>query len=143
MTVHAVWLMVLAVALCSAGACASGGGYRTVRDIAYYDEAPDAYAAERCRLDLYHPTDASGFATVVWLHAGGLVQGERYVPGELRERGIAVAAVDYRLSPRASAPSYIEDAASAVAWVLAHIEAYGGDPERVIVAGASAGGTWR
>jgi len=44
------------------------------------------------------------------------------------------------LHPDVTAPSYIEDAAAAVAWVLKNIERYGGDPRRVVVAGHSAGG---
>jgi len=115
-------------------------GYETVRGIAYYgDDAPDDYAAERCFLDVYRPTDAEGFVTVVWLHAGGLRVGNRYIPGELRGLGFAIVPVDYRLSPRAKAPAYIEDAAAAVAWTVETIADYGGDPDRVIVAGASAG----
>lgn len=55
-------------------------------------------------------------------------------------QGIAVVAVNYRLSPQAKNPAYIEDAAQAVAWVFKHIAEYGGDPERIFVSGHSAGG---
>lgn len=51
-----------------------------------------------------------------------------------------MAGVNYRLSPRATHPAYIDDAAAAVAWVMKHIGEYGGDPTRVYVAGHSAGG---
>lgn len=115
--------------------------YRTERDIDYYEgQAPDAYAGERCRLDLYIPENKADFATVVWFHAGGLKRGARYIPGELMRKGFAVAAVDYRLNPRAQAPAYIEDAAAAVAWVFNNIQSYGGSPEKIVIAGASAGG---
>lgn len=114
--------------------------YVTETDVAYRDDTgADDYQRARCRLDLYRPADASGFATVVWFHGGGLVAGEKGVPEPLKGQGLAVAAVNYRLSPRARAPSYVEDAAAAVAWVFRNIGAAGGDPERIIVAGASAG----
>jgi len=115
--------------------------YKTERDILYYDDDDlTDYQRERCKLDVYHPVDQKGFATVVWLHAGGLKRGKRYVPGELRNKGLAVVAVDYRLSPQVTAPAYIEDAAAALAWTIENIEQYGGAPDKVIVAGASAGG---
>ncbi|MEM1424691.1 MAG: alpha/beta hydrolase, partial [Planctomycetota bacterium] len=139
-SIQVLWWAFVCITVCSLATHARGSGYETATDLAYYEEAPDEYAEERCRLDLYHPTETRGFPTVVWLHAGGLVQGQRYIPGELKELGIAVAAVDYRLSPKAQAPAYIQDAAAATAWVIENIERYGGDPERVIIAGASAGG---
>ena len=49
-------------------------------------------------------------------------------------------AVDYRLHPKVTAPTYIEDAAASVAWTLKHIAKYGGDPKRVFISGHSAGG---
>jgi acetyl esterase/lipase len=89
---------------------------------------------------LYHPTNSPGFATVVWFHAGGLTGGEKWIPELLKGKGFAVAAAGYRLSPKVKSPVYIEDAAAAVAWVKQNIEQFGGDPNRIYVAGASAGG---
>jgi acetyl esterase/lipase len=77
---------------------------------------------------------------VVWFHGGGLTNGERFVPGGLKEEGIAVVAAGYRLSPRAKAPAYVEDAAAAVAWTFRHIGEYGGATNRIFVSGHSAGG---
>ena len=53
---------------------------------------------------------------------------------------MAVAAPDYRLSPKATCEQAIADAAQAVAYVLRNIETLGGDPTRVFVAGSGAGG---
>ncbi|HRQ89312.1 MAG TPA: alpha/beta hydrolase [Bacteroidia bacterium] len=117
--------------------------YRTLEDVPYRTEAErekDAYMDERCRLDLYHPVGASGFATVVWFHGGGLRGGERHVPAELKGQGIAVVAVNYRLFPKVECPAYIDDAGAAVAWTFGHIAEYGGDPGSIVVAGHSAGG---
>jgi len=116
-------------------------GYAIERDLLYRsgDDLSDA-ARERCRLDVYHPTDKPGYATVVWFHGGGLTSGERFIPEQLKRQGIAVVAANYRLAPEAASPTYIEDAAAAVAWTLQNIERFGGDPQRVVVSGHSAGG---
>ena len=117
-----------------------GAVYVTECDIYYgCDKSLDGYEQERCRLDVYYPKDTSGFKTVVWFHGGGLTGGSKYIPDALKEQGIAVVAVNYRLSPRVKAPVYIEDAAAAVAWVFDHIASYGVDVSNVYVAGHSAG----
>lgn len=53
--------------------------------------------------------------------------------------GIGVVAPNYRLSPTVQHPAHTEDAAAALAWTIANIADYGGNPERVFVAGHSAG----
>lgn len=113
--------------------------YGTDNNIGYYADAPDEYQKEHCKLDVYYPKEAKGYATVVWFHGGGLTSGRRYVPGLLKKHGIALIAVSYRLAPKAQTPSFLEDSAAAVAWVLRNIERYGGDPQKVFVAGHSAG----
>ena len=115
--------------------------YTTVADLLYREgDDLSAYARERCRLDLYYPAAARDFATIVWFHGGGLTSGNRSVPAALRGQGMAVVAVNYRLSPQVRSPTYIEDAAAAVAWVFKHIESYGGSARRIFVSGHSAGG---
>lgn len=116
--------------------------YVTETDIYYYETAAgsDDYQKERCRLDLYYPEDKENFLTVVWFHGGGIKAGNKYIPGELHEKGIAVAAVNYRLYPKVKCPVYIEDAAAAVAWVFRNIKKYGGNPDLIVVSGHSAGG---
>ena len=51
-----------------------------------------------------------------------------------------MVAVNYRLSPKAKNPAYIEDAAAAVAWAFKNIEKFGGSPYKIFVSGHSAGG---
>lgn len=114
--------------------------YETIENIPYRAEIADAYAQERCVLDLYRPLDSTGYATVVFFHGGGLENGNKFVPEEWRERGIAVVAANYRLHPRVKNPVYTEDAAAAVAWALRNVADYGGDPQRIYVSGHSAGG---
>ena len=129
---------VLVFAICPLVTFAAG--YDMVRDIPYRESASDQYAQERCLLNVYYPEGKTGFATLVWFHGGGLEGGGKYIPGVLKERGICVVAVNYRLSPKAEHPVYIDDAAAAVAWVVRNISSYGGDPAKVYVGGHSAGG---
>ena len=98
------------------------------------------YRAERCKLDVYYPKGRKGFKTVVWFHGGGLTEGQKYIPQQLQKKGIAVVAVNYRLTPMAKTPAYLQDAAAAVAWTFRHIADYGGDPSKIYVSGHSAGG---
>ncbi len=117
--------------------------YETQNDILYCDanEAKsDAYMTDLCRLDVYYPSNKTHFTTVVWFHGGGLQGGNKSIPEELKEQGIAVIAVNYRLYPKVLCPVYIDDAAAAVAWVFNNIKTYGGDPNLIFIAGHSAGG---
>ncbi|QDU33856.1 Carboxylesterase NlhH [Poriferisphaera corsica] len=115
--------------------------YTTKSDIFYpTDENPTDYQTQLCRLDIYYPTNKTNFPTVIWLHSGGLYTGNKYIPGELTNKGFAVVAVNYRLHPKVKAPVYIEDAAAAVAWVFNNITQYGGNPDKIYLSGASAGG---
>jgi len=116
--------------------------YNTIKDITYYGDSiqQDAYMKSRCKLDIYAPKGKKNFPTVVWFHGGGITGGSKYIPEELMNKGVAVVAVNYRLSPKAKAPSYIEDAAAAVAWTFKHIAEYGGSDSLIYVSGHSAGG---
>lgn len=117
--------------------------YKTEVDIFYRDsndpELTD-YMKERCKLDLYYPTDKKDYATIVWFHAGGIKQGNKFIPEPMKNKGFAVAAVNYRLSPKVKCPEYIKDAAASVAWVFNNIADYGGNPDLIFVTGHSAGG---
>lgn len=120
-------------------------GGQIERGIAYRVKTADKYADERCRLDLYLPQHESAESpasvpVIVWFHGGGLRGGERGIPRALQGRGIAVAAPSYRLHPQVQSPTYIEDAAAAVAWLTNHADDYGIDRSAVFVSGHSAGG---
>ena len=115
--------------------------YKTAENILYRSgENLTEYMEQRCRLDVYYPANLKSFATVVWFHGGGLTQGNRSVPEGLREKGIAVVSVNYRLSPKVKSPAYVEDAAAAVAWTFKNMQRYGGSTNRIFVSGHSAGG---
>lgn len=118
---------------------AEGKEYRTITGISYYDDPSDGYMKERCAFDLYYPVNDSGFATVIWFHGGGLTGGSKQIPEKLKNKGIAVVSVNYRLYPLAQNPAWLEDAAAAIAWTFRNIGRYGGSEERIVVAGHSAG----
>jgi len=115
--------------------------YKTENNISYRTgENLDAYMKERCKLDIDVPENVDSFTTVVWFHGGGLTAGEKSIPERLKNKKLAVVAVNYRLSPKVKSPAYIDDAAAAVAWVFKNISKYGGDPKKIVVSGHSAGG---
>lgn len=117
--------------------------YITEKDIPYYStsaDKKDAYQASQCRLDLYYPKGIKNYATIIWFHGGGITGGSKEIPKALMDKGYAVIGVGYRLSPKVTAPVYMEDAAAAVAWAFQHIGDYGGNPDLLFVSGHSAGG---
>ncbi|MEO6742444.1 MAG: alpha/beta hydrolase [Chthoniobacteraceae bacterium] len=124
---------------------------QTIADIAYKNGgALSEYEIQRCKLDIYLPPGGKKFATLVWFHGGALKAGSKggssdkdktpAIAHALAGEGIAVVAVNYRLSPKVKFPAYLEDAAASVAWVRAHIAEHGGDPAKVFISGHSAGG---
>ena len=133
--------------LCLCAGTARAGEVRVVENLTYKaGENLSAYEQTRCKLDLYLPVGVESFPAMLWFHGGNITAGDKDqgiqtgVGRSLAARGIAVAVVNYRLSPQVSFPAYIDDAAASVAWVLEHISGYGGDPARVFVSGHSAGG---
>lgn len=113
------------------------------KNIPYYSEAinkTDSYIRERAVLDVYCPQHGIPLPTIVWFHGGGLSGGVKYLPEELVQKNVCVVAVNYRLYPKVKAPTYIEDASAAVAWVFNNIENFGGDPSLIFLSGHSAGG---
>jgi acetyl esterase/lipase len=128
---------------CSKVYSQSNTEYEEQSDIFYRDasiESVTDYMREKCLLDIYYPMNKPDFATVVWFHGGGLKAGNKFIPDWLKNKDIAVVAVNYRFSPEVSCPAYLQDAAAAVAWVFRNIESYGGDPDLIVVSGHSAGG---
>jgi acetyl esterase/lipase len=117
--------------------------YTTQTNIKYYHESiykNDAYAAERCVLDIYYPKNTKGFATIIWFHGGGLTEGHKEIPEGLKDKGYCIIGVGYRVSPKVKAVNCIEDSAAAIAWVFSNIDKYGGDPNKIFISGHSAGG---
>lgn len=125
----------------------SQAAVRVVANVAYKTgDALTDYEKSRCQLDLYLPATGRDLPALVWFHGGALTGGVKddkftsAIAGRLAGDGIAIAAVNYRLSPQATYPAYLEDAAASFAWVRAHAAEHGIDPAKVFVGGHSAGG---
>ncbi|AGS73216.1 alpha/beta hydrolase [Streptomyces collinus] len=79
------------------------------------------------------------------VHGGGMILGNNRagVDGPLawaRELGAVVVSVEYRLAPEHPHPAPVEDAYAGLLWTAAHAGEFGGDPDRIVLAGSSAGG---
>jgi acetyl esterase/lipase len=112
------------------------GAFKRTSNIAY---GPDA----RQRLDVYRPKSEELRPVVVFFYGGSWSAGRKseyaFVGAALAERGYVTAIPDYRLYPQVRFPAFIEDGASAVAWVQQHASEFGGDPDRIVLMGHSAG----
>ncbi len=113
--------------------------YQQVNDISYRDAA-EGYALERCKLDVYYPTNETDAPVVVWFHGGGIEGGNKHIDPQLKNSGLVVVAVNYRLLPMAKIDDILDDAAAAVAWTYKNIGKNGGSIRKIFVAGHSAGG---
>lgn len=99
-------------------------------------------------LDLYAPERASGAPVLLWVHGGGFLRGEKasadhpfnaHVGRWAARSGMLGAVMNYRLVPEATWPTGGEDVAAAVTMLQANAAQHGGDPERIVVMGTSAG----
>ena len=107
----------------------------------------------RQKLDIYlpkvNPKVNVGQATsalkkvVIFYYGGNWDSGDRtdykFVGEALSAQGFVVVIPDYRVYPEVLFPEFMADPASAAKWVKANINQYGGDPNKVFLAGHSAG----
>jgi acetyl esterase len=95
---------------------------------------------------LYTPPDAAvPLPVLVYAHGGGWVIGsiETHDPfcrllSEAAE--VIVLSVEYRLAPEHPCPAALKDVQAAYRWAAAHARSFGGDPQRLVLGGDSAGG---
>ncbi|MFJ8533868.1 alpha/beta hydrolase [Streptomyces sp. NPDC093591] len=89
---------------------------------------------------------AAGPRPVIYhVHGGGLVIGNNRVGVDVplawaKELDAVVVSVEYRLAPEHPYPAQIEDVYAGLEWTAKHASELGGDPQRIVIAGASAGG---
>ncbi|KND43141.1 alpha/beta hydrolase [Streptomyces stelliscabiei] len=105
---------------------------------------PGPPGAPDVSLLICRPTSVPGPRPVVYFtHPGGMIVGHNRLGLPLdwaEELGLVVVSVEYRLAPEHPHPAPIEDCYAGLLWTVAHAEEIGGDPDRVILAGGSAGG---
>jgi para-nitrobenzyl esterase len=110
-------------------------------------------------LNVWAPADARKAPVFFWIHGGSFVGGSGkealYDGARLAQRGLVVVTINYRVgvlgylahpqlsneSPLKVSGNYgVLDQIEALKWVQRNIEAFGGDPANVTIAGESAGG---
>ncbi len=120
----------------------TGGDARLVAGPVSYGPDPQQ------RLFVYRPDAGSSTAdrtlpVLVFVHGGGWNSGRprdyAFVARNLAPAGMVVVDAGYRLVPGGEYPAMLEDGAAAVACVKRHAREWGGDPERIVLMGHSAG----
>jgi len=98
----------------------------------------------RQRLDVYRPmSPAKDLPIIVFFYGGSWYYGDKdgysWLGRALAARGFVAVIPNYRLVPQVRYPAFVEDGAAAVRKVAQIAESVGGDPNRIILAGHSAG----
>lgn len=118
-------------------------GVTIIRDVPYVASEGEA-VNPRQTLDLYLPEDTENFPMLMYVHGGvwrlGSKDEYQNIGLVFAQAGIGVAVINYRLTPEVVHPAHTEDVAQAFSWLLDHSTDYGGDPERIVLSGHSAGG---
>jgi acetyl esterase len=96
-------------------------------------------------LDANVPDGPGPFPTVIVVHGGGWVNGDKqtYVKPilpPLTKAGFTWFTINYRLAPQWHFPAQLDDLESAIVWVKKHVREYKADPNRMAILGESAGG---
>jgi len=113
-------------------------GVELIRDVAYRSEGDPIH-----RLDIYRPIGPGPHPVILYVHGGGfraLSKETHWIMGlGFARNGFLVFSIDYRLAPAAPYPAALSDVCAAYTWVVGAADQYGGDPDRVVVSGESAG----
>lgn len=112
-------------------------GYQLHADIAYGD-------LSRQKLDVYQPKQQDKKLPVVLFYYGGSWDSGdkadyKFAAEAFTSNGFVAVIPDYRVYPEVTFPGVMADPATAAKWVKDHIQEFGGDPNRVFLAGHSAG----
>jgi acetyl esterase len=96
------------------------------------------------RLDLYRPSaDRESLPVVVWAHGGAWVGGDKSDIGFylhlLAAEGYVCVAMNYGLAPETNYPEPVRQTGRVLTWLIEHAGEYGIDPDRIVLAGSSAG----
>ncbi|MBN8867925.1 MAG: alpha/beta hydrolase [Solirubrobacterales bacterium] len=156
-------LLIVLVAFAPGAKAVAAEPARVLSDIDYnLDATGPSQPGANC-LDLYLPPEPDGAGqglrpVVVWVHGGGWMNGDKKNRMTDKARlfndlGYVVASLNYRLSPdisgggfdgsfdpgRVRAPDHVRDVAEAIRWLSRNVASHGGDPDRIVLVGHSAG----
>src|SRR5262245_37641792 len=120
-------------------AAAPKDGVVVTRDVAYGPHP-------RNILDVYKPSrGASPSPVVIFVHGGAYVGGDKSYYGNVTtwfaRQGVLGVNATYRLAPAAKWPAATEDIGGMVKWTRENATRFGGDPNRIVLIGHSAGAT--
>ena len=95
------------------------------------------------RLDVYSPASGDKHPVLIFVHGGGWKDFDKTLFASVAQKmlpeNLVVVIPDYTLYPDGDYRLMAREVAAVIAWTLDHIASYGGDPQRVVVAGHSAG----
>ena len=106
----------------------------------------ETYGPEaRNHADVYLPADRDGAPIVLQVHGGGWVSGNKTQQGQpllshFTAQGWIGVAINYRMGPKHRLPAAVHDVKRAIAWIREEAPAWGGDADRILITGGSAGG---
>lgn len=115
-------------------------------DLAYVRHmAPGQHGAPDVPVLLFTPPGERRRGAILHIHGGGMVLGSahgfRRGPAAMAKAlDVVVVSVDYRLAPEAPFPAPQEDCYAALLWLASQADALGIEPDRILIAGESAGG---
>jgi acetyl esterase/lipase len=117
-------------------------------DVQIAKEMDVAYAqsdGETLQLDAYLQAGPGSHASVVFVHGGGFVAGDKrpcpsYILEPYLRHGYSIFSVNYRLAPQHPFPAATDDVAVAIGHIKQHAAKWRIDPTRIVLTGESAGG---
>lgn len=113
-------------------------GIHRIEDVQYRPDDSEA------RLDVYYPDDGgTDLPVIIWTHGGGWISGSKDNGSPyyriLASRGFTVVAVDYSYGPEHTYPTAVHQLNDAFGFLNKHADRFHADPDRIILAGDSAG----
>ena len=127
--------------LFAAMANGSDPAVEVTRDLAYGED-------ERHRLDVFRKAGIADAPVLVFVHGGGFVMGDKRsaetpfydnIGTFAALQGFVGLTITYRLAPAHKFPAGPEDLAAVVRWLKGNVAQYGGDPDKIVLSGQSAG----